>query len=158
MIIECDVIANPSANIIWFKRTSERVRALTSNPKTSITNQLINSPTGPLSRSTLTINNVEASDNGNYICEASSGPSSPSVCANFSLCVIGKYVSADSNANCILIIIATSIIIAQGSVILTPHNHQIIQSGRAELNCSVCPTLTPMFTWNFVQKEGQKWK
>jgi hypothetical protein len=34
---------------------------------------------------------VEASDNGNYICEAiSSGPSPPSVSANFALCVKGK--------------------------------------------------------------------
>ena len=46
--------------------------------------------------------------------------------------------------------------IAQGSVIVTPHNHQITQSGRAELNCSVCPILTPMFTWNFTQKEAQE--
>ena len=46
--------------------------------------------------------------------------------------------------------------LAQGSVTVTPHNHQITQSGRAELNCSVCPILTPMFTWNFTQKEAQE--
>ena len=46
--------------------------------------------------------------------------------------------------------------IAQGSVFVTPHNYQITQSGRAELNCSACPTLMPMFTWNFTQKETQE--
>lgn len=47
-------------------------------------------------------------------------------------------------------------IIAQGLVIVTPRNHQISQSRRAELNCSVCPTLTPLFMWNFTQRGAQK--
>ena len=86
MTIECDVIANPSANITWFKRTSERVRALTSNPKISITNQLINLPTGPLSSSTLTVRNLEESDSGYYICEARNDySSSESVSFNFTV-------------------------------------------------------------------------
>ena len=42
--------------------------------------------------------------------------------------------------------------IAQGSVIVTLHNHRVTQSGRAELNCSVCPTLMPLFMWNFTQR------
>ena len=85
--IKCDVIANPSANITWFKRTSERVRALTSNPKTSIIHHpLINSPTGPLSSSTLTIRNLEESDTGYYICEARNNySSSESVSFNFTV-------------------------------------------------------------------------
>ena len=50
----------------------------------------------------------------------------------------------------------TTMIIAQGSVVITPHNHQINQSERAELNCSVCPTLTPLFMWNFTQRGAQE--
>ena len=87
--IECDVVANPSANIVWFKRTSERVRALTSNPKTSITHQLINSPTGPLSSSTLTVRNLEESNSGYYICEARNNYSS-SESVNFNFTVMSK--------------------------------------------------------------------
>ena len=84
--IECDVIANPSANITWFKKTSERVRALTSNPKTSIVRHLINSPIGPLSSSTLTVRNLEKSDSGYYICEARNNySSSESVSFNFTV-------------------------------------------------------------------------
>ena len=89
VVIMCDVIANPPANIIWFKRTSERVRALTSNPKTSITHQLINSPTGPLSSSTLTVRNLEESDSGYYICEARNNYSS-SESVNFNFTVMSK--------------------------------------------------------------------
>ena len=91
VIIECDVTANPSANITWLKRTSERVRILITNSKTFITNQLINTPNGPLSRSTVTIRNVEENDNGNYICEARNNRSS-SESANFSVTVISKSV------------------------------------------------------------------
>ena len=47
-------------------------------------------------------------------------------------------------------------IIAQGSVVVTPHNDRITQSGRAELNCSVCPALTPLFMWNFTQRGTQE--
>ena len=142
--------------------TSAIIQTLINTRQTSIVDQLIYSPTGPLSRSTLTISNVEASDNGNYICEASSGPSPPSVSANFTICVIGKSMPADSelyNVTCICMLIndtATSITIAQGSIIVTSHNHRITQSGRAELNCSVCPTLMPMFTWSFTHKEAQE--
>ena len=86
MTIECDVIANPPASIVWFKRTSERVRALTSTSKTSITHQLTNTPTGPLARSTLTVRNVEENDNGDYICEARNNlSSSESVTFNFTV-------------------------------------------------------------------------
>ena len=94
--IECSVTANPPASIMWMKTvtTSAIIQA---TRRTSIVDQLTHTPNGPVSRSTLTINNVEASDNGNYICEASSGPSPPSVSANFSICVIGKLLmSADS--------------------------------------------------------------
>ena len=47
-------------------------------------------------------------------------------------------------------------IIAQGSIVVTPHNHRIIESGRAELNCSICPTLTPLLMWNFTQRGAQE--
>ena len=86
MTVECDVFANPPASIVWFKRTSERVRALTSNSKTFITHQLTNTPTGPLARSTLTVRNVEENDNGDYICEARNNlSSSESVTFNFTV-------------------------------------------------------------------------
>jgi hypothetical protein len=62
----------------------------------------MDTPSGPVSRSTLAISNVEAFDNGNYICEASSGLSLPSVSANFTLCVIGK-CPIFYNATCMLI-------------------------------------------------------
>jgi hypothetical protein len=91
--IECSVTANPPAHIIWMKIDTihEITQTLVNTQQTSITDQLTNTPSGPVSRSTLVIRNVEASDNGNYICEAiSSGPSPPSVSANFTLCVIGK--------------------------------------------------------------------
>ena len=90
--IECSITANPPARIMWMKMdtTSEIIQTLINTRQASIADQLTYTPSGPLSRSTLTINNVEASDNGNYICEASSGLSPPSVSASFSLCVIGK--------------------------------------------------------------------
>ena len=50
----------------------------------------------------------------------------------------------------------TTIIIAQGSVVITPHSQQKNLSERAELNCSVCPTFTPLFTWNFTQRGAQE--
>ena len=88
--IECNVTANPPANIKWIKRTSEWLQTLINTRRTSITRQLTNTPRGPTSRSTLTIRDVEAVDNGDYICEASNGQSSPSPSPSFALCVIGK--------------------------------------------------------------------
>ena len=85
--IECDVTANPPVNITWFKRTSGSVRTLTSNSKTSINHQLTTTPSGPLSSSSLTIRNVEANDNGDYICEARNNHSS-SESINFNFTVI----------------------------------------------------------------------
>ena len=40
---------------------------------------------------------------------------------------------------------------AQESVIVAPLDPRANQSESAELNCSVCPTLTPLFTWSFTQ-------
>ena len=103
--IECSVTANPPARIMWIKMNTTSA-IIQNTQQTAIVDQLTYTPSGPLSRSTLTISNVEASDNGNYICEASSGPSSPSVSANFSLCVIGKLMSAlklYNNVTCMLI-------------------------------------------------------
>ena len=88
--IECNVTANPPANIKWIKRTSESFQTLVSTRGTSITHQLTTTPSGPTLRSTLTIHDVEAVDNGDYICEASNGPSSP-LSFSFALCAIGKY-------------------------------------------------------------------
>jgi hypothetical protein len=92
--IECSVTANPPASIVWMKidTTSEVTQTLLNTRRITITDRLTNTPSGPVSRSTLAISNVEVSDNGNYICEASSGPSNslPSVSANFTICVIGK--------------------------------------------------------------------
>ena len=45
-----------------------------------------------------------------------------------------------------------NIIIAQEAVIVTPLDPWANQSGRAELNCTVCPTLMPLFTWNFTRR------
>ena len=92
LTIECNVTANPPISIKWMKRTKEGTQTLFINaPRTSITHQLTNTLSGPISRSTLTISNVEAADNGDYICEASNGPSSPSVSVNFTICVIGNF-------------------------------------------------------------------
>ena len=82
--------------------TSAIIQTLINTRRTSIVDQLIYTPSGPLSRSTLTINNVEASDNGKYICEASSGRS---VSENFTICVKGKCQLTLKlyNATCMLI-------------------------------------------------------
>ena len=95
--IECGVTANPPAKIVWFKRTSsESWRVLTSNSKISITHQLINTSSGPISSSTLTVRNVEENDNANYICEARNNQSS-SESTNFNFTVISM-----SNLSCVL--------------------------------------------------------
>ena len=92
--IECNVTANPPANIKWTKRISQRMQVLSlaTTPRVSITshNHHTDTTNGPTSRSTLTISNMEAADNGIYICEANNDPLSPSVSANFTICVIGK--------------------------------------------------------------------
>ncbi len=89
--IECNVTANPPANIKWMKRTNRGTQTLIGNtPTTSITYRLISTPSGPTSSSTLIISNVEAADNGNYICEASNGLSPPTASENFTICVVGK--------------------------------------------------------------------
>ena len=87
--IECNVTANPSANITWLKRTSEGVKKLINTLRTSITHQLTSTSRGPVTGSTLVISNVEAADNGDHICEARNGYSSPES-ANFTISVIGK--------------------------------------------------------------------
>ena len=105
--IECGVTANPPANIMWMKSTSGRIlQVFTDTRQTSITHQLTyHTPSGPVSRSILTISNIEASDNGDYICEASNGPSSSSVSANFTICVIGncQLILELYSATCMLI-------------------------------------------------------
>ena len=90
--IECYVTANPPANIKWMKRiwSTQRMQILATTRRISITQVVTNTPNGPTSRSTLTISNVEEADNGDYICEASNGPSLPPLSANFTICVIGK--------------------------------------------------------------------
>ena len=89
VIIECNVTANPPANITWMKRTRERIQNLTNTTQISITGRLTYLSSGPVARSTLTITSVEAADNGDYICEASNGRPSP-LSTNFTICVIGK--------------------------------------------------------------------
>ena len=87
--IECNVIANPPASITWLKRTSKRVRKLTSNSKMSITHHLTDTPSGPLSSNILIVRNVEENDDGHYICEARNNHSS-SESVNFNFTVISK--------------------------------------------------------------------
>ena len=41
---------------------------------------------------------------------------------------------------------------AAESVSVTLHNSITNQAGRVELNCTVCPTLLPVFKWKFIQK------
>ena len=159
--IECNVTANPPANIMWMKRTYERMPALIklNTPQASITHLLTYTPSGPVSTSVLTISYVEADDNGDYICKASNGPSSPSISANFTVCVIGNKLCSiilelySGNLQLDIFMIMC-INIGQGSVIVTPPDPSANQFGRAEFNCSVCPTLTPLFVWNFIPRAG----
>ena len=153
--IECNATANPPANINWMKRTtaSERIWALTSTSRISITHQLIYMPSGPTSSSTLTISNMEAADNGKYICEANNNSSSPTLSANFAVCVIGKVMKTCIQIGVILCYTLLSNI-AIGSIGISQQDLAINQASRAEFNCSVCPTLTPMFMWNFTQRGG----
>ena len=153
--IECNVTANPPANITWMKRTNQRIQILANTQRITITHQFTYTPGGPTSRSTLTVYDVEAADNGDYICEASNGPSSPSLSADFTVCVIG-ISQLILELTHIMFFLLLCVIIAQGSVIVTPRNHQIIQSERAQFNCTVCPTLAPLLTWNFTRRGGHK--
>ena len=90
--IECRVTANPPANIVWMKLASGRIEILDpATPRMSVTSQLTRTASGLVSSSTLTILEVEAADNGDYICEASNtDPLSPPQSASFTLCVVGK--------------------------------------------------------------------
>ena len=91
--IECNVTANPPANINWLKRTSEKRRNHVNTSRTSITHQVTFTSRGPVTGSTLVISNVEAADSGDYICEARNSHSSPPVSTNFSIIVICKSIS-----------------------------------------------------------------
>ena len=97
--IECNVTTDPPADIEWMERTSKGKKTLNSTQKTFITHQHTNTSSGPVARSILTISNLEVADNGEYICEASNDPSSPSVSASFTICVIGI-----NNAACMQLI------------------------------------------------------
>jgi hypothetical protein len=94
--IECNITANPPANIKWMKRINQITQILSpvSTLRISITQHVTITPNGPTSRSALTVSNVEAADNGVYICEANNDPSLSSVSANFTVCVIGKVQAA----------------------------------------------------------------
>jgi hypothetical protein len=45
------------------------------------------------------------------------------------------------------------IIIALESIAIIPLDPWANKSGRAELECSMCPTLMPLFSWNFTQRD-----
>lgn len=87
--IKCNVTASPSAKIVWMKEFDNETQILVSTSGMSIAHQLASTPSGPVTRSILTIKNVEAADNGVYICEASNELQSPPASINFTVCVIG---------------------------------------------------------------------
>ena len=88
--IECNVTANPPANITWLKRTSEGIKKLINTSRTSVTHQITSTSRGPVTTSTLVVNSVDATDDGDYVCEARNSPSSPHVSTNFSISIISK--------------------------------------------------------------------
>ncbi len=87
--IECNVTANPSANIVWMKQTDNETHTLVNTSRISIAHQVASTTSGPVTGSILTINSVESADNGVYICEASNELQSPPASTNFTICVIG---------------------------------------------------------------------
>ena len=93
VIIECNVTANPPATITWLKRTSEKRRNLVNTSRIYITHQVTSTSRGPVTGSTLVINNVETADSGDFVCEARNSPSFPTVSTNFSITVICKSIS-----------------------------------------------------------------
>lgn len=91
LIIECSVVANPPATIVWRKLSDEGIRTtLVSTSRTSITYQSNSTGGPPTSSSTLMIRNVTLADNGDYICKVENSHSIGPVSANFSVTVTGE--------------------------------------------------------------------
>lgn len=81
-MVECSVIANPQATIVWLNEEGEE---LTNTSRVSITHTFT-SNTAPISLSTLTINAIES---GDYVCIAENYVAD-SVSLNFSLVKTGQ--------------------------------------------------------------------
>ena len=81
--INCSVIANPTANIVWFSITD--TQTLTNTSQTSITYQFT-TDSAPISLSTLQISTDETSD---YTCEADNNLST-AVSLNFSIIITDR--------------------------------------------------------------------
>ena len=88
LTIECNVTANPPANITWIIRTTNGFKNVLATSKRSISHP--NGSNGPILRSTLIVRDVLETDSGQYVCEAASEIFERAVSVNFSVNVAGK--------------------------------------------------------------------
>ena len=94
LIIECNVTANPPANITWLIRTTDGIRNVLCTSRRSISHHYKpNGSNGPVSQSILTVRDVVQTDSGQYICEGISDVFIEAASINFSVSVTGEFAS-----------------------------------------------------------------
>ena len=94
LTLECNVTANPPANITWLFRTTDGVKSVLATSRRDISHQYeANGSNGPVLQSTLVVRDVIQIDSGHYICEASSNTFTEAVSVNFSISVTGELTS-----------------------------------------------------------------
>ena len=92
LTIECNVTANPPANITWIIRTTNGNKNVLATSKRSISHH--NEPSGsngPILWSTLIVRDVLETDSGQYVCEAASEVFERAISVDFSVSVAGKF-------------------------------------------------------------------
>ena len=161
--VECSVVANPSASIVWFKTSSGE--ELTNTSRMSITHRFT-SDSAPISYSTL---NISATESDDYMCLADNDVAD-AVSLNFSLIKTGQ-------CNCIRTYKGNKCLV-EGKIfhyssytyftdknlgqstdvlvfITSPQDTTAVDEHLVEFQCSACSTLETTITWTFTRKGSQ---
>ena len=94
LTVECNITANPPANITWLIRTTDGIKNVLATPRRSISYHYEpNGSNGPVTQSILIVRGVVQADGGQYICEGVSDVFTEAASINFSVSVTGEFAS-----------------------------------------------------------------